>query len=89
MGMLDALPQFTFSRQQDNNSNLKTLKEALPQFTFSRQQDMIANFLPSYWALPQFTFSRQQDEMPDWMKYNQLCHSSPSRVSKTIYKIIL
>ena len=56
-----ALPQFTFSRQQDNSIVSKTRAGALPQFTFSRQQDehRRVQILPQ--ALPQFTFSRQQD----------------------------
>ena len=34
-----ALPQFTFSRQQDLGLNVWNGRDALPQFTFSRQQD--------------------------------------------------
>ena len=56
-----ALPQFTFSRQQDGASREDEPSDALPQFTFSRQQDPVDDPPPSPPALPQFTFSRQQD----------------------------
>ena len=58
----EALPQFTFSRQQDRRRQHPPRPVALPQFTFSRQQDNRQSKGGPENALPQFTFSRQQDD---------------------------
>ena len=79
-----ALPQFTFSRQQDWQAIPAVRRAALPQFTFSRQQDNRRIGMKANTALPQFTFSRQQDVADHMSEAVMLCHSSHSRVSKTM-----
>ena len=78
-----ALPQFTFSPQQDGEPRVELVERALPQFTFSPQQDAVRDPVDPH-RLCHSSHSRLS-KTPKGVEtvVCALCHSSHSRLSKT------